>query len=795
MKKLNSIKTKLIIPTIGIIFVSIIFLILLVNYANTKRSRENAVNYLESALNSVEVIAIQWEDNIDSILKSVSNNEAIKESMRNNDPESARAFLNEAYNSSLSVGDIHLFANICLLNTDGVVVMVGKENEGMGLDAKETPYLENVNRALNKESFRSIVTPSPVNGKMEVWYTAPIIDNDVVIGMIALPSYMEMIEYYFNKTDAAIDDASQILLADESNNVIASSDGKFLGENLANTGIDFTPTEIGKLVEAVDTSGKRIMMKSEFLEETNWTAWILSENTIFSLSNLLLALSVALAEIIVASAILYFLISKILKPVSKLNSLAKSFAEGNTNVNIDINSNDEIGQLGNTFREIQNSVKNLEDTFSETSNTIVIGHLFERCNEKIVKGNFSELVGNVNLIIHNLTEYLDMFSNSIMIMDLEGKILYANHACKNLYGIDDLSDLLDKDFVSTFPDNKAELEKCLNNVLESGDENGIKVSKNVNHVRRYYEYKCLPNKNSAGDVVGFISFFNDISDIVESQRATEKIRDYQNSEVVKIINELRNLSNGSLEFNYSPDNFDNETKDAHDNFSKIDDSLSLSFTTIKSYIDELTLILGQISDKSFDINIDRDYIGDFASIKNSIEQISYNMNRTLNEISTSSDQVEIGASQVAEANQKLMFGFDTQINAITEVKKNIEHLAQQTNSNAKNADNANELSENAKNAAESGNRQMEEMALAMEEIKEASNEIANIIKVVEDIAFQTNLLALNAAVEAARAGEHGKDSPLLLMRFAVLLHAVRKPLKKQPKRLINLYPQLIKAQK
>ena len=89
-----------------------------------------------------------------------------------------------------------------------------------------------------------------------------------------------------------------------------------------------------------------------------------------------------------------------------------------------------------------------------------------------------------------------------------------------------------------------------------------------------------------------------------------------------------------------------------------------------------------------------------------------------------------------------------------------------TGKNVSSAEKASVLSKTAKENALAGSRRMSEMLQAMEEIKNASSGIANIIKTIEDIAFQTNILALNAAVEAARAGEHGKG-------FAVVAEEVR----------------------
>lgn len=160
------------------------------------------------------------------------------------------------------------------------------------------------------------------------------------------------------------------------------------------------------------------------------------------------------------------------------------------------------------------------------------------------------------------------------------------------------------------------------------------------------------------------------------------------------------------------------------------------------------------------INSEKDVLG--IALNSILEK----NNLILSQIFDASRQVVTGASQISDASIHLSEGACHQASSLQELTATIDEVKGQINLSTDNADKAKTCANGVKDGAIDGNRHMEEMLKAMDEINVSSSNISKVIKAIEDIAFQTNILSLNAAVEAARAGQYGKG-------FAVVAEEVR----------------------
>ncbi|QWV04363.1 hypothetical protein KQ246_13030 [Pseudoalteromonas shioyasakiensis] len=164
--------------------------------------------------------------------------------------------------------------------------------------------------------------------------------------------------------------------------------------------------------------------------------------------------------------------------------------------------------------------------------------------------------------------------------------------------------------------------------------------------------------------------------------------------------------------------------------------------------------------------IEQDYQGSFDKLKRDANATADKLTEVINRINTSATLVASGAEEISQGNADLSQRTEEQASSLEETASSMEEMTSTVRQNADNAKEVNELAEETRTKAQKGGEVVNRAVTSMSAINESSKKIADIISVIDEIAFQTNLLALNAAVEAARAGEQGRG-------FAVVAGEVR----------------------
>jgi methyl-accepting chemotaxis protein len=175
---------------------------------------------------------------------------------------------------------------------------------------------------------------------------------------------------------------------------------------------------------------------------------------------------------------------------------------------------------------------------------------------------------------------------------------------------------------------------------------------------------------------------------------------------------------------------------------------------------------GEIADGNLVQDIRVDSTNELGRLLKALKEMSNALTATVGEVRASSDTIATASSQIAAGNLDLSSRTEEQAASLEETASSMEELTSTVKQNADNARSANALVSTASGHAEDGGVAVNKVVETMDQIKESSRKISEIIGVIDGIAFQTNILALNAAVEAARAGEQGRG-------FAVVAAEVR----------------------
>ncbi len=454
----------------------------------------------------------------------------------------------------------------------------------------------------------------------------------------------------------------------------------------------------------------------------------------------------------------------ITRPVGEAVKIADKIAEGDFSVKIDTSAKDEVGQVLTALDRAVTSVKNMSAEAGRLAQAAVDGKLSTRADASQYKGEYQKIVAGVNATLDSVinplnvtAKYVDDISKGVIppiITDnYNGDFNVIKTNLNNVVKM--MSDLLAQTDIIIKAAADGELKKRANPDLFVGGWN--QLVKGVNDTIT----NIVNPLNVTADYVDRISKGDIPAKITDPYSGDYNIIKNNLNTCIDAVNKLvadANLLSAAAVAGKLDTRAD--ASQHQGDFRKIVQGVNDTLDAVVNPIREVQQVMAAMEQGDMTHTITKQYQGDFALLKDAINNTIAKLSETIAQIITAADALTNASGQVSATAQSLSQSSSEQAASVEETTASLEQMTASVNQNTENAKvTDNMATKSAKEAGEGGE--------AVGRTVDAMKSIADKIGIIDDIAYQTNLLALNAAIEAARAGEHGKG-------FAVVAAEVRK---------------------
>jgi methyl-accepting chemotaxis protein len=419
--------------------------------------------------------------------------------------------------------------------------------------------------------------------------------------------------------------------------------------------------------------------------------------------------------VIVGAALGFLIVRSLIESVRSVVSVTQKISKKEFELSLDAERRDEFGQLNKAMLAMSQQLKKADELAVENA---------------------------------RIRQSLEGASVNVMIADNARNIIYMNTAVTSMLreSESDIREALpnfsvdrtlgsNMDIFHKKPSHQAELLEKLSSAYEAQIQVG----------RRHFRLTANPIKADNGERLGTV---------VEWLDRTQEVAIEQ--EIAALVEAA---AAGKFGERISSDN-----KEGFD--LNLANGLNQVMETVDRGLQDIARVLGAMADGDLTRKIESEYHGQFAELKNASNKTVSNLAEMINGIREAVETINTASCEIASGNSDLSSRTEQQAANLEETASSMEQLTGTVRLNADNAKQATGLASQAANVAVEGGELIGQVVQTMSTINESAQKIADIIGVIDSIAFQTNILALNAAVEAARAGDQGRG-------FAVVASEVR----------------------